>query len=79
MERQHGLNNQRQSLFRGHPKMNGESPVHKDIYRIDSNISGADKGFGCIKPWTKEQRESAETRQRERRKMNESLSNHIGF
>ena len=23
MERQHGLNNQQQSLFRGHPNMNG--------------------------------------------------------
>lgn len=29
MERQHGLNNQQQSLFRGHQNMNGEpSPVH---------------------------------------------------
>ena len=29
MDRQHGLNNQQQSLFRGHPNMNGEpSPVH---------------------------------------------------
>ena len=27
MERQHGLNNQQQSLFWGHPNMNG-SPVH---------------------------------------------------
>ena len=29
MERQHRLNNQQRSLFRGHPNMNGEpSPVH---------------------------------------------------
>ena len=28
MERQHGLNNQLRNLFRGHPNMNGESPVH---------------------------------------------------
>ena len=32
MERQHGLNNQQRSLFRGHPNMNGEpSPVHTTV------------------------------------------------
>ena len=32
MERQHGLNNQQRSLFRGYPNMNGEFPVH--MYKI---------------------------------------------
>ena len=47
--------------------------------RIESNIPGIATGFGSVKPWTREQRESEESLQRERRKMNESLSNHIGF
>ncbi len=40
MERQHGLNNQQRSLFRGHPNMNGEpSPVHK-IKMIGTSLTG---------------------------------------
>jgi len=50
-----------------------------EIDRIESNIPGIATGFGSVKPWTREQRESEESLQRERRKMNESLSNHIGF
>ena len=51
----------------------------KEIERIESMIPGMDIGFGSVKPWTKEQREAAEIRQQEKRKMDESLSNHIGF
>ena len=50
-----------------------------EIDRIESEISGIDIGFGSVKPWTEEQRNAAEACQEERRKMNESLSNHIGF
>ena len=51
----------------------------QEIQRIDSEVSGIDIGFGVVKPWTKEQRKEAEARQKERAKMNESLSNQIGF
>ena len=50
-----------------------------EIDRISSEVPGIDAGFGSVKPWTEEQRKAAETRQEERRKMDESLSNHIGF
>lgn len=50
-----------------------------EIDRIESNIPGIVTGFGSVKPWTKEQREFEESNQREIRKMNESISNHIGF
>ncbi len=51
----------------------------KEIKRIESKLSGIHIGFGTDKPWTKEQRVDAEVHQKEIRKMNESLSNHIGF
>ena len=51
----------------------------QEIDRIDSEVSGIDIGFGTTKPWTKEQRKSAEAWEKERMKMSESLSNNIGF
>ena len=51
----------------------------EEIDRIESEIPGIDTGFGCVKPWTKEERDALEIRQQEKRKMDESLSNHIGF
>ena len=47
--------------------------------RIESEIPGIDTGFGSVKPWTKEERDALEIRQQEKRRMDESLSNHIGF
>ena len=51
----------------------------KEIDRIGTNISGISIGFGSVKPWTEEQRKTAESYWDEKRKMDESLSNHIGF
>ena len=50
-----------------------------EIDRIDSKVSGIDIGFGSTKPWTKEQREATEARQKAQEKRDESLSNHIDF
>jgi hypothetical protein len=50
-----------------------------EIDRISSEVPGIDIGLGSVKPWTEEQRKAAETRQKERREMDDSLSNHIGF
>lgn len=51
----------------------------EEINRIESNLSGIHIGFGKVNPWTTEQRENAEARKQKRTKMDESLSNHIGF
>ena len=47
-----------------------------EINRIGKNINGIKTGFGIMKPWTKKQRETA---LKEKVKMSESLSNHIGL
>ena len=52
------------------------SPILRRSGSLSPQISS---GFGNVKPWTEEQRKAAETRQEERRKMDESLSNQIGF
>ena len=47
-----------------------------ELDRIGGKIKGVKTGFGMKKPWTKKQRETAV---KDKVKMSESLSNHIGF
>ena len=51
----------------------------KEIKRINSKIDGKKTGFGIYKPWTDEERRQAIEREKEERRMSESLSNQIGF
>ena len=51
----------------------------KEIKRIGSDIKGKKTGFGTYKPWTDEERQRAIEKEEEKRRLSESLSNHIGF